>query len=176
MERISRGRAQFFMFLFLAVMVFFGFRLYDLQVIRTGGSTDNTTTFTTYTTVKAARGDILDTNGNVLVSNRASYNLVMNHYVILTADGTNDYLYRLVKCCQDHDIEYTEHFPVSESRPFTYTLSQQTAAWQSHFQTYLGMVEVDSDISAPLLIDQLRKYYKIPESWSQEDARLVIGL
>ena len=62
MERISRGRARFFMFLFLAVMVFFGFRLYDLQVIRTGGSTDNTTTFTTYTTVKAARGDILDQN------------------------------------------------------------------------------------------------------------------
>ena len=176
MERISRGRARFFMFLFLAVMVFFGFRLYDLQVIRTGGSTDNTTTFTTYTTVKAARGDILDQNGNVLVSNRASYNLVMNHYVILTADGTNDYLYKLIKCCQEHNIKYTEHFPVTEERPFTYTLSQQNAAWQSYFQSYLHMVQLDSDISAPLLIDQLRKYYKIPETWSQEDARLVIGL
>ena len=176
MERITRGRAQFFIVSFLVLIVLFGFRLYDLQIIRTGGSTDNTTTFTTYTTVKAARGDILDKNGNVLVSNRASYNLVMNHYVILTADGTNDYLYKLVKCCKDHNIRYTEHFPVTAQRPFTYTLSSQSAAWQGHFQTYLNMVEMDSDISAPLLIEQLRKYYKIPETWSNEDARLVIGL
>ena len=176
MERVSRGRARFFLFLFFAVVVLFGFRLYDLQIVRTGGSKENTTTFTTYTTVKAARGDILDTNGNVLVSNRASYNLVMNHYVILTADGTNDYLYKLVKCCQEHGIEYTEHFPVTRDRPFTYTLTEQNAAWQGYFQTYLNMVEVDSDISAPLLIDQLRKYYKIPETWTHEEARLVIGL
>ena len=176
MERISRGRARFLVFLFLVIMVLFGFRLYDLQILSPGGITANTTTFTTYTTVKAARGDILDKNGNVLVSNRASYNLVMNHYVILTADGTNDYLYKLVKCCQEHNINYTEHFPVTTQRPFTYTLSSQTTAWQSHFQTYLNMVEMDSDISAPLLIEQLRKYYKIPETWTNEEARLVIGL
>ena len=176
MERVTRGRVRILLSLFLVVVILFGFKLYDLQVVQTGGSTDNTTTFTTYTTVKAARGDILDTNGNVLVSNRASYNLVMNHYVLLTADGTNDFLYKLVKCCQENNIEYTEHFPVSQERPFTDTRTEQNAAWQGHFQTYLNMVELDSDISAPLLIDQLRKYYKIPETWTHEEARLVIGL
>ncbi|MBQ8797158.1 MAG: hypothetical protein IJZ56_03070 [Oscillospiraceae bacterium] len=176
MERVTRGRVRILLSIFLVVVILFGFRLYDLQIVQTGGSTDNTTTFTTYTTVKAARGDILDTNGNVLVSNRASYNLVMNHYVLLTADGTNDFLYKLVKCCQENSIEYTEHFPVSQARPFTSTLAEQNAAWQNHFQTYLNMVEMDSDISAPLLVDQLRKYYKIPETWTHEEARLVIGL
>ena len=176
MERVTRGRARILLALFAVVVLLFGFRLYDLQVIKTGGSTDNTTTFTTYTTVKAARGDILDTHGNVLVSNRASYNLTMNHYVLLTADGTNDYLYKLVKCCLENGIEYDEHFPVSRERPFTSTLSEQNAAWQGHFQTYLNVVELDSDISAPLLVDHLRKYYKIPETWTHEEARLVIGL
>ena len=149
MERISRGRAQIFLFGFFVLMVVFCFRLYDLQIISPGGITDNVTTFTTYTTVKAARGDILDQNGNVLVSNRASYNLVMNHYVILTTDGTNEFLYKLVKCCQEHKISYTEHFPITSQRPFAYTLNDQTAAWQSNFQTYLNMIGVDSDISAP---------------------------
>ena len=177
MERITRGRARILLVLFAIVVVLFGFKLYDLQIVKTGGgSTDNVTTFTTYTTVKAARGDILDKNGNVLVSNRASYNLVLNHYVILTADGTNDYLYKLIKCCQENGIEYDEHFPVTRERPFTSTLAEQSSAWQSHFQTYLNVVEMDSDISAPLLIDQLRKYYKIPETWTHEEARLVIGL
>ena len=176
MERVTRNRARIFLVLFLVVMLLYGFKLYDLQIIQTGGSTDNTTTFTVYTTVKAARGDILDTNGNVLVSNRASYNLAMNHYVLLTADGTNDYLYQLVNRCKEVGIEYTEHFPISRERPFTYTLSEQNSSWQGHFQTFLNMVELDSDISAPLLVDRLRDYYSIPEEWTDDDARLVIGL
>lgn len=176
MERVTRGRAIFMALLLLVVIVLFGFKLYDLQIIETGGSTNNTTTFITYTTVKAARGDILDTHGNVLVSNRASYNLVINHYVLLTANGTNSHLYNLVKCCQEQGIEYTEHFPISRERPFTYTLDEYNTAWQGYFQTFLNMVEMDSDISAPLLIDKLRDYYSIPAEWTDEEARLVIGL
>ena len=38
------------------------------------------------------------------------------------------------------------------------------------------MVGLDSDISAPLLIDHLRKYYKIPDTWTHEEARAVIGI
>ena len=57
------------------MVLFFGFRLYDLQIVSTGGKVDNTKTFTTVTRVKAARGDILDRHGNVLVTNRASYDL-----------------------------------------------------------------------------------------------------
>ncbi|MBO5867929.1 MAG: hypothetical protein J6Q54_03350, partial [Oscillospiraceae bacterium] len=176
MERLTRNRALQFLSLFLVGMVLYLFTLYDLQVIQTGGSTDNTTTFTTYTTVKAARGDILDTNGNVLVSNRASYNLVMNHYVLLTADGTNGYLYQLVNRCQEQDISYDEHFPISIQRPFTYTLQEMNSSWQNHFQTFLNLVELDSDISAPYLVAKLREYYKIPAEWTDETARAVIGL
>ena len=44
MERITRGRATAVVAIFLAVILFFGFKLYDLQIIQTGGSTDNTTT------------------------------------------------------------------------------------------------------------------------------------
>ena len=176
MERITRFRIRILSLAFAVVAFLYGIRLYDLQVIETGGSTDNTTTFTTYTTVKAARGDILDKNGNVLVSNRASYNLVINHYVLLTAEGTNDFLYKLVKCCQEAGIEYTEHLPISMDRPFTSTVAEQNSSWQRHFQTFLNMVELDSDISAPLLVEQLRKYYKIPATWTHEEARRVIGL
>ena len=176
MERITRFRAQILILLFAVVIVFFAFKLYDLQIIQTGGSTDNTTTFTTRTRVKAARGDILDTNGNVLVRNRASYDLMMNHYVLLTASGTNDNLYKLVKRCQEAGIEYNEHFPISKERPFVYTLDEYNSAWQSYFQIYLNSKDLDSDITAPLLIKRLRARYKIPAEWTEEEARLVIGL
>ncbi len=176
MERITKFRAQVVIGIFVAVLLFFAVKLYDLQVIQTGGSTDNTSTFTTMTRVKASRGDILDTNGNILVGNRASYDLVINHYVLLTASGTNNHLYRLVQRCREAGIEYTDNFPVSRERPFVDTREEFNSAWQGYFQTYLGTKELDSDITAPQLVKRLRERYKIPVEWSEEDARAVIGL
>ncbi len=177
MERITRLRTRILLVLFVLVLSIFAFRLYDLQIIQTGGNMDNTSTFITRTRVKAARGEILDQNGNVLVSNRPSYDLVINHYVLLSATGTNDYLYQLVQRCHTQDIAYTDSFPISQERPFTYTLSQYSSAWQGYFQTYLNYKGgLDSDITAPLLIQKLREKYKIPAEWTDEDARLVIGL
>lgn len=177
MERITRTRAIILVALFAVIMFIFGMKMYDLQVVETGGKKENVSTFTTLTRVKASRGHILDTNGNVLVFNRASYDLVINHYVLITADGTNNYLYQLVKRCQEAGIEYTEHFPISQERPFVYTLDQQNSSWQSYFQQYLAyMDDLDSDITAPLLVKRLRERYDIPPEWTEEEARLVIGL
>ena len=176
MERITRNRALFLLGILLVALLFFCFRLYDLQVVEYDGVANNVTTYTTMTRVKAARGDILDTNGNVLVSNRASYDLVINHYVLLTASGTNNHLYRLVKRCAESNIQYADSFPISMERPFVYTLDDYNSSWQNYFQIYLANKELDSDITAPQLIKRLRERYKIPAEWSEEDARAVIGL
>ena len=176
MERISKFRAVMLLLLFVAILFFFSVRLFSLQIIETDGNTDNTQTYTTLTRVKAARGDILDRNGNVMVGNRASYDLVFNHYVIKSADSRNDHLYKLIKKCQELGIEYNDHFPVTETRPFEYNLNDFTAAWRTYFQNYMRDRELDSDISAPLLVAQLRERYDIPIEWSEEDARAVIGL
>ena len=177
MERISRFRSRVLLIIFIVIAIALSVYLYNVQVIETGGSTDNSTTFTTLTRVKAARGDILDRNGNLLVSNRASYDLVLNHYVILNAEGTNQHLYNLVKLCNERGIEYTEHFPITRERPFSYTLEDQSAVWQSNFQAYLAYVgDLDSDITAPLLIQRLRDVYDFPPEWTDEEARQVIGL
>ena len=177
MERISKLRATIFLLAFALIIVFFALKLYDLQIIETGGKTDNQATFTTLTRVKAARGDILDKNGNLLVSNRASYDLTLNHFVLLSAKGTNENLLKLVKRCEEAGIEYKEHFPISQERPFTYTLDQQNPIWQGHFQTFLNfMGGLDSDITAPYLVNKLRDRYDIPAEWTDDEARKVIGL
>ena len=177
MERISRFRSRILLLIFVIIAGLLAYRLYDVQIIQTGGNTDNTTTFVTLTRVKAARGDILDRNGTVLVSNRSSYDMMLNHYVVLNADGTNQHLYNLVKLCQERGFEYTENFPISKQRPFTYLLEEASTTAQRNFQAYLAYVgDLDSDITAPLLIQRLRNVYEFPEEWTDEEARLVIGL
>lgn len=176
MERITKFRAIVVLMLFCLVLSFFGFRLYTSQVVQAEENANNMSTYTTLTRVKAARGDILDRNGNVLVSNRAAYDLVFNNYVILSADGTNDYLLQLLQVCRDQNFEYSEHFPVTKTRPYEYTLDGYSLDWQNYFKAYLASADLDSDITAPLLMRTLRDMYDIPETWSDEDARQVIGL
>lgn len=176
MERISRRRAIALLLIFSLVLSLFAVKLFDLQIIETDGNTDNTATYTTLTTVRASRGSLLDRNGKVLVGNRASYNLVFNHYVIKSADNRNEYLYRLYNKCKELGVTYIDHFPVTASYPFEYTLDDYNTAWQGYFQDYMRDRELDSDMSAPLLLEKLRSTYKIPAEWTAEEARAVIGM
>ena len=177
MERITRVRVRIVLAIFALAVMFFAFKLYDLQIIQTGGKTDNSSTFTTRIRVKAARGDILDRNGNLLVGNRASYDLIIIQDVLISAKGTNEHLYRLVKRSQELGITYQDHFPVSKERPFVYLLDQQSSAWQSYFQQYMAKTaQLDSDITAPLLVETLSKMYKFPAEWTEEECRAVLGL
>jgi penicillin-binding protein 2 len=177
MERMTRFRSNVLLVLVAIVLCFFVGKLYTMQVVDAAEKADNITTYTTITRVRAARGDLLDTHGNVLVSNRASYNLEFNHYVVLNSDNPNESLRQLTQLCKTLDIAYEDHFPVTKERPFTYTLGDYNSIWQGYFQDYLPTRGgLDSDITAPLLIKTLRESYKIPEDWTDEEARLVIGL
>jgi len=176
MERISRVRAIALLLIFSMVLTLYAGKLFSLQIIETDGNTDNTTVYTTVTTVRAARGDILDRNGIVLVGNRASYDLVFNHYVIKSADNRNEYLYRLYHKCLELGVDYLDHFPMTRTRPFEYTLNDYTTAWQNYFQNFMRDSGLDSDISAPLLLEKLRSRYEIPETWTDEEARAVVGM
>ena len=173
---MTRLRARILLGLFAFIMVLYAMRLFNLQIISTDGNTDNTTYYTTVTTVRAARGDILDRNGKVLVGNRASYDLVFNHFVIKSADNRNEYLYTLLKKCEELGVEHQDHLPVTTTRPFEYTLSDYSTAWQGYYQNYMADRSWDPDVTAPLLIEKMRSLYAIPEEWTEEEARAVIGL
>lgn len=176
MGRITGFRAIALLVIVSIIMGLFCVKLYSMQVADGELNGNNTTTYLVATRVRAARGEILDTNGNKLVTNRASYNIHLNHYVILMTDDTNGKLLKLAKLCKEMGITYVDDFPVSMEQPFAYTLEEQTTTWKNYFRLFLSDRNLDSDISAPLLIEQLRSSYRIPEDWTDEEARLVIGL
>ncbi len=176
MERITRFRAIAMLLVFALILGFFSLRMYSLQLLDGGNVVADSDTYTTYYTVKATRGELLDRNGNVMVGNRASYNLVFNNFVLTKSDDPNGHLLRLINMTRELGVEYIENFPITKTRPYEYTLTEQSASWQGYFQDYLWALSIDSDISASRLMEALRKLYKIPEDWSDEDARSVIGL
>lgn len=176
MDRITKFRATVLFLFFGFIVTFFGFRLYLAQVVNANPMQDSGNAFTYYEYIRAARGDILDRNGNVLVSNRASYNLSFINFVINSAADRNDQLLKLVTLCADRGIEYIDHFPVTMERPYEYTLSEYSLGWQNYFQAFMRHMGYDSDTSAPLLIKMMRSALKIPEEWTDEQARRVLGV
>ena len=177
MERITKFRSVLLLTIVALILAFFCIKLYMMQIVDDSAAAANRPTYVTRTRVRASRGDILDTNGNILVTNRASYDLVFNHYVILNAGNPNEKLLELAELCRQQGIDYADHFPVSRTAPFVYTLEEQSSTWKTYFQLFLvNRGDWDSDISAPLLMEKLRKSYGIPDRWSDEEARMVIGL
>lgn len=176
MERKYNNRIVIF-FLLIAVLVgFFAFRLYTVQVVNATGSDSSVSTYTYQTTVSAARGQILDRNGNILVSNRASYNVTINDYVLFNSENPNESLLQLVHLCDELGIEYADHLPITETKPYEYTLDETSEAWQDYFKTYLAAYNWDADISAQQIIKLMRQVYQIPNDWEEEDVRKVLGL
>lgn len=152
-------------------------QLYRLQIVEASGE-DATpaNSYTYYTRVTAARGEILDCNGNVLVGNRASFNLVLVNVVLSNSDNPNEHLLKLVQLCRERGLEFTDHFPVTTEKPYEYTTDTYSSVWNGYFKDFLQARDWDSDISAPQLIKRMRERYDIPADWSEEDARAVISI
>ena len=166
-----------FIVVILAMIGVFSLRLYKTQAAVTEDSlvAADADSMEYQSTVEAARGNILDRNGNVLVSNRASYNLVIINFVFFNAPDPNGNLLKVLNLCDELGIAYESHFPVSAERPYTYTDTDDTA-WQGYFRSFLASRSYDLDISAPTLMKRLRDEYKIPDDWTQQDVYRVISV
>ena len=176
MERRARFRTGVFIALIGLIMAIFTFRLYALQTSLTEEEIRTSNSLTIQTTVDASRGQILDRNGTVLVGNRASYNLIMIGYVFFNGPSPNESLMELLELCDELGIEVESNFPVSETRPYTYTLEDYSEAWQSYFRRFLTSRGWDPDMSAQNLMNNLRSDYNIPKDLSDEEAYRLIAV
>ena len=106
MDRTYRFRNGVIVFLIVLVAAIYAIRLFSIQLTKedeASYSSSNTTTYTQY--VSAARGEILDRHGNVLVSNRATYNVTLQSFVLFNSDDPNGYLLLLAQTCMKNGIE-----------------------------------------------------------------------
>ena len=176
MERKAKFRTGVFLVLILCLLGLYTAQLFKLQEPAAAGEVQTVESDTLYTTVQAARGNILDRNGNVLVTNRASYNIQIINYVLFNSSDPNGSLLRLAELCSELGVDHVDHLPVSRERPYTYTLEEQSESWQSRFRLFLAQYGWDPDMSPQTLIREMKSAFGIPDSWTEEQARMVLGL
>lgn len=176
MNRRARVRTLSFLVMIALIMGLFTFRLYKVQSAMDEVALKEADALTYYTTVTASRGQILDRNGTVLGANRASYNIVIISYVWLNGPSPTQSLIELLELCNTMGIELESHFPVSETKPYEYTLDDYGENWQGYFRTFLKNRSLDTDITAAALMRQLRDAYNLPEDISDQMAYQLISI
>ena len=121
MEKKQFHRRGLEMLLLLAVILFgLGSSLYDAQMIHGAeylARSQNSIAETQ--TVEAARGDILDRYGRVLVSNRVTYQVGLNTDAM--EKNRNDILLALIRIARDAGVEWEDTLPITAQPPFRYT-------------------------------------------------------
>ena len=171
-----RFRLGIFLTIFGLLIGAYVYRLIQLQVVNPRKTSSGAGTYTYDIRVTAARGEILDRNGNVLVTNRASYNLIISGYALFNSDNPNESLRQLASLCRELKIDYTDHLPVTKRKPYEYETASYSDTWNNYFRSFLRQNDWDSDVSAAQLIKLMRSRFRIPNDWSDEDVRDVLGL
>lgn len=72
-------------------------------------------------TVSASRGNILDRNGKVLVSNQVSYNVTLDLNLLGTGQDRCNTLLALTQTATEQGIAWTDTLPITTQPPFAYT-------------------------------------------------------
>lgn len=125
-------------------------------------------------TISASRGEIFDRNGVALVTNRTVYALCFDYFS--WSNATRCTVIRDTLALLDaHSIAYTDSLPLTAAAPYAYTYEPDSTAARrmARFLKYNGL---DEKLSAEDAVAKLSKVYKIPETFSEREARRVLGV
>ena len=171
------SRAVSFLLLIAVILGIFSVRLYQLQVTEAVDHSKKVQDSVTYETrITAARGEILDRDGTVLVGNRAAFNIILIREVLYSTDDPNSKLRALVNLCDRLGLEFIDHLPITRQKPYEYDFDSYNSTYNGYFKEFLYHRDWDGDISAAQFISRMRNRYNIPADWSEEEARAVISI
>ncbi|MCQ2406594.1 MAG: hypothetical protein MJ067_05215 [Oscillospiraceae bacterium] len=175
---VKPGRLAFLGFLGALVMVVFLVALYKLQIIEgTEYYERSKNNIVSTKTVSGVRGSIMDRYGRVLVENRSCTNLTIDDGELLyerSSSEANEIILTICKMILDQNGTYTDELPITKTVPFQYT--EMSPIQRELLNAWLKANDLPQSASAVDVMAQMRKRYKIDNSYSGEDMRIIAGV
>jgi len=155
-------------------------RLYSLQVVHGEEYLrQSESKLTRSVTLSAPRGEILDRNGRTMVSNRTSFMIEFDAVSWRKVEsGTRaELIWELIALCNANGQKHIDTLPVSDTVPFTYTYVKDggTEA-EGNLSAYIKKRKYDAEISADDLISNMAERYEVPETYTKEQVRAIVGV
>ena len=152
---VKPGRVAAMIILVILIIVLYLTFLYRLQVIEGEKYYNQSNEITnTEKTVTAARGNILDRYGRIMVSNKECYNLKVDNVKLFANADPNAVILELVKMVESYGDHYTDDLPVSRTPPFEYD-ENMTAIQRTMLQAYFVRQKPDGLAENPSAVELL---------------------
>jgi penicillin-binding protein 2 len=178
---VKPGRIALLTLTLVGLIVLYVTELYKLQILDAEGYYEQSaSTITTTETVTAARGNLMDRYGRVLVSNRECYNIMINSSKLFGGSSeeeiatANAALLDMVDIIRESGLEYTDELPVTTEPPFEYR--KMSSVEQTRLEAYLKDKGLEADTSAVELMSYFRSRYKIDNNYSAQEMRVIAGI
>lgn len=143
-------------------------QLFRLQIIHGAEyRQESNTRLTRESTLEAARGEILDRSGNVLVTSNQKFNLELYKSKIDT-NALNDTILKIVNVLEKYEISYVDSFPVKVD-PFEFTISD------NNLTNWKKSNDIDDYMTAEQVFYKFKERYKILNE-DISDVRKIISI
>ena len=174
---VSTGRLFAFGLLVVALLALCVGTLYKLQIIEGAAYYEESQNKrASEQTVTAARGNILDRYGRVLVSNRECYNLKISDKRLFSdeVEDPNAVILQMINMVEAAGDKYTDDLPITKEPPFEYT--NMTDIQRMLLNAYLKDKGLDEDTTAVELMSYFRTRYDIAGSYNAEEMRKIASV
>lgn len=174
---VSSGRLFAFGVLVVTLIVLCVVTLYKLQIIEGAAYYEESqNNQASNQTVTAARGNILDRYGRVLVSNRECYNLKISDTRLFSdeVEDPNAVILEMINMVEAAGETYIDDLPITKEPPFEYT--DMTALQRTLLTAYLDSKGLDEDTTAVELMSYFRTRYDIANSYNAEEMRKIASV
>lgn len=143
-------------------------QLFNLQVINGESYREQSNTrLSRVSTIKAARGSILDRSGNELAGVKTENNIEI-YKTNISNDELNEAALNLVNLMNQYQISYTDNFPISIN-PFTFTISgDELSKFKKKFK-------IEENADAETVFYKVKDKYQIKND-NIEDIRKIIAI
>lgn len=168
-KRDKKIRALIMGIIWCLVLVIYIFRLINLQIIH-GEDNLNSATSKSYKTqtTSAVRGEILDADGNPIVTNRMGLAVTVDKAYMGDEDENRIYMC-LISILKENEIEIKDGLPITDEIPYEWESGKESAK-----SKLLKTLELSENTTAAVAITKLYEKYDFSD-FSEPDRRLIAG-
>ncbi|MDE6763771.1 MAG: hypothetical protein K2J73_08845 [Oscillospiraceae bacterium] len=169
----ERLRAVFFFVIILATMGLCAVDLMKIQVVDGAEYLEKAkTTRQASQVITSPRGEIVDVNGNEIVSNKTGFNVVIEKaFFPSDNEGMNRVILGIAKILKEDGVAWIDTLPITQSRPYNYLEARDSDTIKLRKN-----IELQHYATADDCLIEMYKRYGIDESLSEEEKRIIAGI